>query len=113
MGELDRFRGKGGSSLPVAKSGSQLPAEQALPWQTKPKGAESEASQLLRKSVRGRFAIALDALRELGENAELRAELAHANYARALAEYGEAEMLARYQQLYGATMRRADFARQD
>ena len=36
-----------------------------------------------------------------------------ANYARALAEYGEAEMLARYQQLYGATMRRADFARQD
>jgi glycosyltransferase involved in cell wall biosynthesis len=53
------------------------------------------------------------ALRELGESAELRTELAHANYARALAEYGEAEMLARYQQLYGATMRRADFARQD
>lgn len=53
------------------------------------------------------------ALREIGGSAELRTELAHANYARALAEYGEGEMLARYQQLYGATMRRADFARQD
>lgn len=53
------------------------------------------------------------ALREIGGNVQLRTELAHANYARALAEYGEGEMLARYQQLYGATMRRADFARQD
>lgn len=53
------------------------------------------------------------ALREIGGSVELRTELAHANYARALAEYGESEMLARYQQLYGATMRRADFARQD
>lgn len=53
------------------------------------------------------------ALREIGGNVRLRTELAHANYACALAEYGEAEMLARYQQLYGATMRRADFARQD
>lgn len=53
------------------------------------------------------------ALREIGGNVQLRTELAHANYVRALAEYGEGEMLARYQQLYGATMRRADFARQD
>ncbi len=50
---------------------------------------------------------------ELAGDHELRRQLGQANYARALASYNEPEMLARYQQLYGATMRRADFARQD
>jgi L-malate glycosyltransferase len=54
-----------------------------------------------------------EAIKTLAGNEQLRRDLGHANYARALAEYREAEMLARYQQLYGATMRRADFARQD
>jgi glycosyltransferase involved in cell wall biosynthesis len=54
-----------------------------------------------------------EVIRTLASDAPLRRELGHANYVRALAEYREAEMLARYQQLYGATMRRADFARQD
>jgi glycosyltransferase involved in cell wall biosynthesis len=54
-----------------------------------------------------------EVIRTLASEELVRRELGHANYARALAEYREAEMLARYQQLYGATMRRADFARQD
>jgi L-malate glycosyltransferase len=53
------------------------------------------------------------AIGKLAADEQLRHDLGHANYARALAEYREEEMLARYQQLYGATMRRADFARQD
>ncbi len=62
---------------------------------------------------RGDEAALAEAIRTLANDAQLRADLGHANYARALAEYREADMLARYQQLYGATMRRADFARQD
>lgn len=53
------------------------------------------------------------AIATLAANETLRIDLGHANFARALAEYREGDMLARYQQLYGATMRRADFARQD
>jgi L-malate glycosyltransferase len=53
------------------------------------------------------------AIKQLAGNAALRHELGHANYSRALAEYGEAAMFARYRQLYGSAMKRADFARQD
>jgi glycosyltransferase involved in cell wall biosynthesis len=62
---------------------------------------------------RGDEATLAQAIKTLANDEQLRRDLGHANYARALAEYREAEMLARYQQLYGATMRRADFARQD
>ncbi|MGL5838879.1 MAG: glycosyltransferase family 4 protein [Sphingorhabdus sp.] len=54
-----------------------------------------------------------DAIRTLAGDEQLRRDLGQTNYARAIADYSETEMLARYQQLYGATMRRADFARQD
>ena len=53
------------------------------------------------------------AIAELAGNDGLRSELGKANYAMALAEYGEGEMFARYRQLYGTVMRRADFARQN
>jgi len=53
------------------------------------------------------------AIAKLAADEQQRYQLGHANFAKALAEYREADMLARYQQLYGATMRRADFARQD
>lgn len=53
------------------------------------------------------------AIAQLAADEQQRYQLGHANFAKALAEYREADMLARYQQLYGATMRRADFARQD
>jgi glycosyltransferase involved in cell wall biosynthesis len=62
---------------------------------------------------RGDEAALAQAIKTLANDEQLRRDLGHANYVRALAEYREAEMLARYQQLYGATMRRADFARQD
>lgn len=53
-----------------------------------------------------------NAIAELAGDAQLRSELGKTNYFMALAEYGEVEMFARYRQLYGTVMRRADFARQ-
>ena len=52
------------------------------------------------------------AIRALAENPKLRAELAAENARRAHSEYDEATMFARYRQLYGSAMKRADFARQ-
>jgi glycosyltransferase involved in cell wall biosynthesis len=53
------------------------------------------------------------AIRHLAGNAELRKELGDKNRARAHLEYDESRMFARYRQLYGSAMGRADFARQD
>lgn len=53
------------------------------------------------------------AIRQLAGNAELRKELGEANRTRAHLEYDESRMFARYRQLYGSAMARADFARQD
>ena len=52
------------------------------------------------------------AISTLAENPKLRAELAAENARRAHSEYDEATMFARYRQLYGSAMKRADFARQ-
>jgi L-malate glycosyltransferase len=54
-----------------------------------------------------------DAIRRLANDAELRGRLAKANADRAFAEYDEGLMFARYRQLYGGAMKRADFARQN
>ncbi|MEP7348595.1 MAG: glycosyltransferase family 4 protein [Sphingorhabdus sp.] len=52
------------------------------------------------------------AIRTLAENPSLRAELSDGNARRAHSEYDQATMFARYRQLYGSAMKRADFARQ-
>jgi L-malate glycosyltransferase len=52
------------------------------------------------------------ALSTLAGAATLRSEIGAANRALAIAEYGEDKMFARYRQLYGNAMKRADFARQ-
>jgi L-malate glycosyltransferase len=54
-----------------------------------------------------------DAIRTLAIDSKLRSSIGEANRGRAYAEFGEATMVARYQQLYGSAMGRADFARQD
>jgi L-malate glycosyltransferase len=54
-----------------------------------------------------------NAIRTLATDSKLRSSIGEANRGRAYAEYGEATMIARYQQLYGSAMGRADFARQD
>ncbi len=53
------------------------------------------------------------AIRELANNAELRKKLSQENSRRAHSEYDEELMFARYRQLYGSAMGRADFARQN
>jgi L-malate glycosyltransferase len=53
------------------------------------------------------------AIRTLAVDGKLRTSIGEANRGRAFAEYGEVTMFARYQQLYGSAMNRADFARQD
>ena len=52
------------------------------------------------------------ALTKLAGDASLRQSIGAANQALAIAQYDEAEMFARYCQLYGNAMKRADFARQ-
>jgi glycosyltransferase involved in cell wall biosynthesis len=52
------------------------------------------------------------AIRELTNDAGLREKLGSANRALACALYDEETMFARYRQLYGSAMKRADFARQ-
>jgi glycosyltransferase involved in cell wall biosynthesis len=52
------------------------------------------------------------AIRELANDAGLRQKLGTANRALACALYDEETMFARYRQLYGSAMKRADFARQ-
>jgi L-malate glycosyltransferase len=53
------------------------------------------------------------AIRKLAENPELREMLGQKNRTKAFAEFDEVNMFARYRQLYGSAMGRADFARQD
>lgn len=53
-----------------------------------------------------------NAIGKLAGDSGLRNSLGEANRRRAFAEYGEATMFARYRQLYGSAMGRADFARQ-
>ena len=53
-----------------------------------------------------------DAIRTLANNAVLRKKLGDANRYLATSQYDEVTMLARYRQLYGSAMKRADFARQ-
>jgi L-malate glycosyltransferase len=53
-----------------------------------------------------------DAIRQLSADARLRKELGDANRHLATSQYDEGTMLARYRQLYGSAMKRADFARQ-
>ena len=52
------------------------------------------------------------AIRILAADAQLRAALGEANRRLAHLQYDEVTMLARYRQLYGTAMKRADFARQ-
>ena len=52
------------------------------------------------------------AIRELANDAGLREKLGSANRSLACALYDEETMFARYRQLYGSAMKRADFARQ-
>jgi L-malate glycosyltransferase len=52
------------------------------------------------------------AIRTLAENNDLRNTLGQKNRDRAYSEYDEVRMFARYRQLYGSAMGRADFARQ-
>jgi glycosyltransferase involved in cell wall biosynthesis len=52
------------------------------------------------------------AIKELASDGELREKLGTANRALACSQYDEATMFARYRQLYGSAMKRADFARQ-
>ncbi len=54
-----------------------------------------------------------DAIRTLAGDARLRKKLGDANRYVATSHYDEGTMLARYRQLYGSAMKRADFARQD
>ena len=53
-----------------------------------------------------------NAIRDLASDAELREKLGAANRLIACSQYDEATMFARYRQLYGSAMNRADFARQ-
>ena len=53
-----------------------------------------------------------DAIRLLADDAALRKKLGDANRYLATSQYDEITMLARYRQLYGSAMKRADFARQ-
>ena len=53
-----------------------------------------------------------EAIRKLAEDASLRASVGEANRLVACSQYDEATMFARYRQLYGSAMKRADFARQ-
>ncbi len=53
-----------------------------------------------------------DAIRTLAADAGLRASIGEANRFVACSQYDEATMFARYRQLYGSAMKRADFARQ-
>lgn len=53
-----------------------------------------------------------DAIRALANDAALRKKLGDANRYLATSQYDEVTMLARYRQLYGSAMKRADFARQ-
>jgi L-malate glycosyltransferase len=52
------------------------------------------------------------AIRQLAENKSLRAELGTQNRSKAYLDFDESRMFARYRQLYGSAMGRADFARQ-
>ena len=52
------------------------------------------------------------ALTKLAGDPSLRQTIGAANRALSIAEYDEAKMFARYRQLYGNAMNRADFARQ-
>jgi glycosyltransferase involved in cell wall biosynthesis len=52
------------------------------------------------------------AISNLAKDAALRATLATANRILACSQYDEDTMFARYRQLYGSAMKRADFARQ-
>jgi glycosyltransferase involved in cell wall biosynthesis len=53
-----------------------------------------------------------DAIRTLAADAGLRSSVGEANRFVACSQYDEATMFARYRQLYGSAMKRADFARQ-
>ena len=53
-----------------------------------------------------------DAIRNLATDAKLRRTVGDANRWLATSQYDEETMLARYRQLYGSAMKRADFARQ-
>ena len=53
-----------------------------------------------------------NAIASLAANRQLRAEVGDANRAIAFSQYDEETMFARYRQLYGSAMKRADFARQ-
>ena len=53
-----------------------------------------------------------NAIRTLADDSALRKKLGDANRYLATSQYDEVTMLARYRQLYGSAMKRADFARQ-
>lgn len=53
-----------------------------------------------------------NAIRSLAGDVELRSTVGYANRAVACSQYDESTMFARYRQLYGSAMKRADFARQ-
>jgi L-malate glycosyltransferase len=61
---------------------------------------------------RGDDAVLAEAIATLAANPALRADIGAANKALAFSQYDEATMFARYRQLYGAAIGRADFARQ-
>ncbi len=71
---------------------------------------EANRPFIIAKEDEAGFAVALSAL---AGDAALRQRIGADNQALAIAEYGEAEMFARYRKLYGNAMKRADFARQD
>jgi L-malate glycosyltransferase len=52
------------------------------------------------------------AISTLAKDAKLRAHIGEANRFLAFSQYDEETMFARYRQLYGSAMKRADFARQ-
>ena len=54
-----------------------------------------------------------NAIKTLAEDADLRAMLGTKNRDKAFLEFDDVNMFARYRQLYGSAMGRADFARQD
>ena len=61
---------------------------------------------------RGDDAAFAQAIRELAADRKLRETIGEANRFLACSQYDEATMFARYRQLYGSAMKRADFARQ-
>lgn len=61
---------------------------------------------------RGDDAALTDAIRTLAADRTLRETIGEANRFVACSQYDEATMFARYRQLYGSAMKRADFARQ-